>query len=314
MANVKKLNVNNIDYDIVDAGAGKSLQLQQVQSQGGIDNVISLLDGSGSSLSSISIAAGGAHVYEIRQQTTGEFSELPTSVAQNDIILCYPIYRQNDRGIRIAGSGTAATITIGTTVHNITCDILSQVAQYPKDFYICVPFIARYGNPSTPELTVISLLDTHYYSDGLDVGFWESGNDWGYKPLLAPYYIYEKYTTNITNYVSYTAGGVAMSPTSAELIETPSYKAVIFNAANTSTAPLDTTITVAGGYNYNTEWGIPKYVMQGPTYNKNYVLGEITAITKSGNNYTCTVNWYYNGRSSSEYAGNLTIFFKPIRN
>lgn len=314
MANVKKINVNNTNYDIVDAGAGKSLQLQQVQSQGGIDNVISLLDGSGSSLSSISIAAGGAHVYEIRQQTTGTFTELPTSVAQNDIILCYPIYRQNDRGINIAGSGTAATITIGTTVHEITCDILSQVNQYPKDFYICVPFIARYGNPSTPSLTVISLLDTHYYSDGLDIGFWESGNDWGYKPLLAPYYIYEKYTNNIANYVSYTVGGVAMSPTSAELIETPNYRAVTFNAANTSMQPFDTTITVAGGYNYSTEWGIPKWVMQGPTYNKNYVIGEITAITKSGNNFVCTVNWLYNGLSGSEYAGNLTIFFKPIRN
>ena len=314
MANVKKLNVNNTDYDIIDASAGKSLQLQQVQSQGGIDNVISLLDGSGSSLSSITMAAGGAHVYEIRQQTTGAFSDLPTSVAKDDIILCYPIYRQNDRGIRIAGSGTAATITIGTTVHDITCDILSQVAQYPKDFYICVPFVARYGNPSVPSLTVISLLDTHYYSDGLDVGFWESGDDWGSKPLLAPYYIYEKYTTDIGNYIRYFDGGTLVTPTSAELIETPSYKALTFDAANTSMQPFDTTITVAGGYHYDTEWGIPNYVMQGPTYNKNYVLGEITAITKSGNNYNCTVNWYYNGLSGSEYAGKLTIFFKPIRN
>lgn len=314
MANVKKLNVNNTDYDIIDASAGKSLQLQQVQSQGGIDNVISLLDGAGSSLSRISIAAGGAHVYEIRQYTTGAFSDLPTSVAQNDIILCYPIYRQNDRGIRIAGSGTAATITIGTTVHEITCDILSQVNQYPKDFYICVPFIARYGNPSTPSLTVISLLDTHYYSDGLDIGFWESGNDWGYKPLLAPYYIYEKYTTDIGDYIRYFDGGTLVTPTYAELIETPTYKALKVTASNTSMQPFDTNIIVAGGYNYSTEWGIPKYVMQGPTYNNNYVLGEITAITKSGNNYNCTVNWYYNGLSGSEYAGNLTIFFKPIRN
>ena len=314
MSSFSKFSFDGNHYYVKDVTAGKSLQLQQVQSEGGVDNVISLLDGAGSSLSSISIVAGGAHVYEIRQYSTGTFTDLPAVVAQNDIILCYPNYNQNDRGIRIAGSGTAATITIGTTVHDITCDILSQVAQYPKDFYICVPFIARYGNPSTPSLTVISLLDTHYYSDGLDVGFWESGDDWGYKPLLAPYYIYEKYTTNITNYVSYTAGGVAISPTYAELIETPSYKAVTFNAANTSTAPFDTTITVASGYNFNGEWGIPKWIMQGPTYNKNYVLGEITAITKNGDKYTCTVNWYYNGLSGSEYAGNLTIFFKPIRN
>ena len=309
MANVKKINVNNTIYDIVDAGAGKSLQLQQVQSQGGIDNVISLLDGAGSSLSSISIAAGGAHVYEIRQQPTGAFSALPDSVAQNDIILCYPNYNQNDRGIRIAGSGTAATITIGTTVHDITCDILGGTSNYPKDFYICSPFIARYGNPSAPSLTVIAILPTHYYSDGRDLYIWESGDDWGIKPTKMPYYIYEKYTTNIANYINYTAEGTAITPTYAELVETSNYKAVTFNAANTSMQPFDTTITIAGGYNFNDEWGIPKWVMQGPTYNKNYVLGEITAITKSGNNYVCTVNWIYNGLSGSEYSGNLTVFF-----
>lgn len=309
MANVKKLNVNNTDYDIIDASAGKSLQLQQVQSQGGIDNVISLLDGSGSSLSTISIAAGGAHVYEIRQQTTGDFTELPTSVAQNDIILCYPKYTQNDRGIRIAGSGTAATITIGTTVHDITCDILGGSTNYLKDFYICSPFIARYGNPSAPSLTVIAILPTHYYSDGRDLDIWESGDDWGYKPTKMPYYIYEKYTTNIANYINYTAGGTAITPTYAELVETPNYKAITFNAANTSMQPFDTSITVASGYDFDGEWGIPKWVMQGPTYNKNYVIGEITAITKTNNKYVCTVNWIYNGLSGSEYSGNLTIFF-----
>lgn len=314
MSSFSKFSFGGNDYYVKDASAGKSLQLQQVTSQGGVDNVISLLDESGSSLSSISIAAGGAHVYEIRQQTNGAFSALPDSVAQNDLIICYPKYTQTDRGIRIAGSGTAATITIGTTVHDITCDILGQVSQYPKDFYICVPFVARYGNPAAPNITIISLLDTHFYSDGLDIGFWESGNDWGSKPLLAPYYIYEKYTTDISNYVKYFAGGTLVTPTYAELIETPSYKAVTFNAANTSMQPFDTNIVVAGGYHFSTEWGIPKYVMQGPTYNKSYVLGEITAITKSGNNYNCTVNWYYNGLSGSEYAGNLTIFFKPIRN
>lgn len=309
MANVKKINVNNTDYNIIDASAGKSLQLQQVQSQGGIDNVISLLDSAGSSLSSISIAAGGAHVYEIRQQPTGTFSALPDSVAQNDIILCYPKYTQNDRGIRIAGSGTAATITIGTTVHNITCDILGGTTNYPKDFYICSPFIARYGNPSFPDLTVIAILPTHHYSDGRDLDIWESGDDWGIKPTKMPYYIYEKYTTNIANYINYTAEGTAMTPTYAELVETSNYKAVKFNAANTSMQPFDTTITIAGGYHFNDEWGIPKWVMQGPTYNNNYVIGEITAITKTNNKYVCTVNWIYNGLSGSEYGGNLTVFF-----
>ena len=309
MANVKRLNINNTDYNIVDASAGKSLQLEQVTSSSGIDNVISLLNGAGTSLSSITIAAGGAHVYEIRQQTTGDFTHLPDSVAQNDIILCYPIYRQNDRGIRIAGSGTAATITIGTTVHDITCDILGGTTNYPKDFYICSPFIASYGNPSYPSLTVIAILPTHYYSDGRDLDSWESGDDWGYKPTKMPFYIYEKYTTDIANYITYTAGGVAMSPSSAELVETPNYKAVNFNADNTSMQPFDTSITVASGYHFNDEWGIPKWVMQGPTYYNNYVIGEITAITKNNNKYVCTVNWIYNGLSGSEYSGNLTVFF-----
>ena len=310
MANVKKLNINNTDYDIIDASAGRSLKLEKAQSETGVDNVISLLNGAGTSLSSITIAAGGAHVYEIRQYTTGAFSDLPSSVAQNDIILCYPNYNKNDRGIRISGSRTAATITIGTTVHDITCDILGgNTDYYPKDFYICSPFVARYGNPSYPELTVIAILPTHYYSDGRDLDIWESGDDWGIKPTKMPFYIYEKYTTDIANYINYTAEGTAMTPTYAELVETPNYKAVKFNAANASMQPFDTSITVASGYHFNDEWGIPKWVMQGPTYYNNYVIGEITAITKTNNKYVCTVNWIYNGLSGSEYGGNLTIFF-----
>lgn len=100
MANVKKLNINNEDYDIVDANAGKSLTIQTSQALDGIHTNVSLLNSAGSSLSNINLPA-----IKNSNTWTAEWTGLNSDTTYTDINI------HNDTSIRVGDIIVVSAVT-----------------------------------------------------------------------------------------------------------------------------------------------------------------------------------------------------------